>query len=55
METKKIQKVQGGNLLLFVEMEKGVELSAKGPSFKINTFYNISLLEVLSDHHEDTS
>jgi hypothetical protein len=55
METKKIQKVQGVNSLLFVEMEKGVKLSAKGPSFKINTFYNISLLEVLFDHHKDMS
>jgi hypothetical protein len=32
------RKIQGGNALLSVEKEKGVELSAKGPSFEINTF-----------------
>jgi len=46
METKKIQKIQGANLLLSLEKEKGVELSASGPSFKINTFYSISLFAV---------
>lgn len=37
METKKIQKIRG-NSLLSLEKEMGVQLSAKGPSFKINTF-----------------
>jgi len=55
METKKMQKIQGGNSLLSLEKEKGVELSSKGPLFKINTFYSISLFAVLSDHHKDTS
>lgn len=52
METKKIQ---GANSLLSLEKEKGVELSAKGPSFKFNTLYSISLFAVLSDHHKDMS
>ena len=52
---KEDKKIQGGNSLLSLEKEKGVELYAKGPSFKINTFYSISLFAVLSDHHKDTS